>query len=142
MPASPKYIHQGESMACMLVAGLNAMRYYGFDTPGPGDPEWPGMLWTFGCVHGSCTTGYEEMAWFLCRIRAEQGGVTWPRFVNVDDPEVGEVPGGHAIFEPEQGVVVNYHYITGPVVEHAIVTPRTLGTPDGEPWWSLSRGAD
>lgn len=137
----PEYILQGEGTACMLVAGLNAMRYYGFATPAPGEPEWPGLLWAFGCIAGPCMKGYEEMAWSLCRIKAEQGGDTWPRFVAVDDPEVEEVPGGHAIFEPEQGVVVNYHYITGPVLEHAVVTPRTLGT-NGSPWWSLSRGTD
>lgn len=138
----PDYIQQGESTACMLVAGLNAMRYYGFATPAPGDPEWPGLLWAFGCIAGPCTTGYEEMAWFLCRIRAKQGGAGWPRFVIVDDPEVESVPGGHSIFEPERGVVVNYRYIRGPLVERALVAPRTLGTPTGSPWWSLSRGTD
>lgn len=133
----PNYILQGPGMDCMLVAVLNALRYYGFDTPAPGDPEWPGLLWAFG--DGDA---FMKKPWISSRIKVERGGEGWPRIVIVDNPVVDDTPGGHAIFEPEQGVVVNYHYIRGPVVERVVVAPRTLGRPGGSPWWSLEGKID
>ncbi len=124
------YLLQGEYSrpACQLFSLINALRYYGYDTPTPGTPDWEHLIEVSGCEYG-------EVANFRAAASALGLGVfaiPLPRGASLR-AALEHVPAALTVLNPHEGVafhnvlliggdvhralLVNYHWLTGPVVE-------------------------
>jgi len=139
-----EYILQRKGSCCSLVTLLNALRYWGKDTPSPTDSdptEWESLVDLAGCRHGS--------AIMVDRLAAHLGIERHPLR---DVKEVcASVPAELTVWNPEEvgsamhsvlvigGVwprlkMVNYHWRKGPVVETVEPMLPDDGNPNRQAW--------
>lgn len=122
--ASPEYLLQGPGNACcMVVALMNAARFFGRETPGLFGPSWERLRYIAGCLHGSATRPGAVAAELGLRrrwIRWDEVQHNLPVILELKNPEP---EGGfcHATLviasTGDEATVVNYHFVSGPVVE-------------------------
>lgn len=131
------YILQRRGTYCTLVSMCNALRYYGKDSPEPGNEEWAYLVKLIGAEHGAAIwpmLACEPLGITRTPINVNEiaKGITGPVEISVWNPDVGCAMHSTLVIEvtDTHWTLVNYRWKNGPVVENVQVEDLAAILPD------------
>lgn len=138
----PRYLLQrNEPWCCDLFALVNALRFYGFETPKPGTKEWRSLVRRIGCEHGTAVSTERTahyLGLFMYKIQFRQVPTHVPALVVFKNPEVGCSLHSALVVDTDKDgwELVNYR-CSGPVVERvdrSVLTIPSHFTVESRAW--------
>jgi hypothetical protein len=110
------YILQRGGFDCLLVALINALRYFKRPTPRFRSPEYQELVRLSGSTHGPATRFHEaceHLGLKITHVPYNYAIEHAPGIVSVENPHPGTII--HAVFVTPEGIAINHRWLTGPV---------------------------